>query len=202
MILALYYLQCYFLPEITRGQHDLGNYHLHSDFRGIFDEQPIPQMMVYPPEDIVQLIKGEVVKRSNTDQDDKHQRDHETHNPHLSQEARVHNAQLKVFTVMGTSHPHAVTLFPRETCTCPSTTSCYHILAPKMSIGMNIEKILSRWNLTEFHRKARCRKEKKSGRKRPRPGDYDVAPALDAPGNALYPPFHLKRKEVWYTMLM
>ena len=190
MILALYYLQCYYLVEITRGQHGLGNYHLHSSFHGIFNEQPIPQMTVYLPEDIVQRIKGELVEKSK---DEKHQQQDKALNPHLSQESRakkvvdegkvMHNSQLKVFTVMGTNRPHAVTLFPKETCTCPSNTTCYHILAAKMSIGMNISTAPNQWNLTELRRKARKGKEKKSGRKRARPGDYDVVPAPDAPGN-------------------
>ena len=85
MILALYYLQCYYLVEITRGQHGLGNYHLHSSFHGIFDEQPIPQMTVYPPEDIVQRIKGELVEKSK---DEKHQQQDRALNPHLSREQR------------------------------------------------------------------------------------------------------------------
>ena len=194
MILALYYLQSYYALKITRGQHGLGNYHLHSDFQGIFDEQPIPQIIVYPPEDFVKRIKGELMERSNAGQDEEPQRENKTCNPHLSQESRakkvvdegkvVHNPQLKVFTVIGTNQPHAVTLFPKETCTCPSTTSCYHILAAKMSIGMNVQTIPSRWILRELRRKARLGKKKKSGRKRPRPGDYDVVPAPDDLGNA------------------
>ena len=52
-----------------------------------------------------------------------------------------------------------------------------------MSIGMNTSKTPKQWNLTELRRKSRKGKEKKSGRKRPRPGDHDVAPALDAPGS-------------------
>ena len=53
-----------------------------------------------------------------------------------------------------------------------------------MSIGMNIQTIPSRWNLTELRCKARRGKEKKSGTKRPRPGDYDVVAAPNAPGSA------------------
>ena len=83
MILALYYLQFYYALEITRGQHGLGNYHLHSDFQGIFDEQPIPQIIVYPPEDVVKRIKVELVERSNVDQDEEPQRVNKTCNPHL-----------------------------------------------------------------------------------------------------------------------
>ena len=186
MVLALYYLQCYYLLEITRGQHGLGNYLLHSNFKGIFDDQPFPEVTVYPPEDIVCQIKGELAERSKFSQDKMHQQENQTCNPHLSQESRakkavddgkvVHNPQLKVFKVMGTNRPHAVTLFPKETCTCPST-SCYHILVAKMSIGINIQPIPSRWNVTELRCKARFGKEKKSGRKRPRPRDSDETPA-------------------------
>ena len=42
----------------------------------------------------------------------------------------------------------------------------------------------SHWNLTELRRKARSGVGKKSGRKRPRPGDNEVGPALDAPGKS------------------
>ena len=85
---------------------------------------------------------------------------------------------------MGSSRPHAVTLFPKESCTCPSTTTCYHILAAKYSIGIEVKTPSSHWNLTELRRKARSGVGKKSGRKRPRPGDNEVGPALDAPGKS------------------
>ena len=82
---------------------------------------------------------------------------------------------------MGTKRPHVVTLFPKETCSCPSTTECYHILAAKMSIGQNEQKErLRRLNLTQLRRNARSRKDQKSGRKRPRPGDMDLLPAPDS----------------------
>ena len=88
--------------------------------------------------------------------------------------------KLHTFTVMGSSHPHAVTLFPKETCSCPSTTHCYHILAAKMSIGQTADAQVKVLNLTQLRRNARSRTDKKSGRKRPHPGDYDVQPASDA----------------------
>ena len=65
MILALYYLQSYYLYEITRGQHNLGNYHLHTQFQNFFCEQSIPEMEVYPPEEIIQHIKGEILEKNN-----------------------------------------------------------------------------------------------------------------------------------------
>ena len=189
MVLAFYHLQCYYELEITRGQHNMGNYHLHACFTGMFDDQSIPQIIVYSPEDIVKQLKGELVSNLSTNscvQDTTQQR----HGQIASQESRakrlleegkvVHNPSLKVFTVMGTDRPHAVTLFPKETCTCPSTVRCYHIMAARMSVGINDESNPKQWNLTQLRRNARSCKEKKSGRKRPRPGDYDCGPAPDA----------------------
>ena len=89
--------------------------------------------------------------------------------------------KLHTFTVMGTQRPHVVTLFPKKTCSCPSTTECYHILAAKISIGQEEQKEqLRRLNLTQLRRNARSRKDKKSGRKQPRPGDMDIYPAPDS----------------------
>ena len=30
---------------------------------------------------------------------------------------------------------YSVQLFPKETCNCPSTTTCWHIIAVKLSVG-------------------------------------------------------------------
>ena len=189
MVLSFYYLQCYYELEIIRGQHGIGNYHLHSCFSGMFDDQPIPQIIAYSPEDIVRQIKGELVNDLSTtsgSQDTAEQ----SHSQVASQESRarklldegkvVHNPSLKVFTAKGTNKPHAVTLFPKETRTCPSTVTCYHIIAARMSVGINDEKNPKQWNLSQLRRNARSCKEKKSGRKRPRPGDVDCGPAPDA----------------------
>ena len=49
----------------------------------------------------------------------------------------VHVPELQVFNVTGSdSRTHAVSLFPRETCTCPANTTCCHINAAKRSIGI------------------------------------------------------------------
>lgn len=48
--------------------------------------------------------------------------------------------RLHTFTIMGTTKPHMVTLFPKETCSYPypSTSICYHIYGSKA-------KYWSRW---------------------------------------------------------
>ena len=88
---------------------------------------------------------------------------------------------------VGSTCPHLVTLFPKETCTCPSTTQCYHILAAKLAIGQELEDSKKKINLAQLHRNSRSRGSKKSGRKRPHPLDYDVIPAPDAMASAQAP---------------
>ena len=57
MLLSLHHLQSYYFLEICRGQHGLGDYHLHHQFQNLAP-QPIPDQTVYSPEDIVQQVKG------------------------------------------------------------------------------------------------------------------------------------------------
>ena len=44
--------------------------------------------------------------------------------------------QQGAFIINGQKGKYCVTLFPKETCHCVSTSTCYHILAAKMSIGL------------------------------------------------------------------
>ena len=81
--------------------------------------------------------------------------------------------KLDVFNVKGTSGvTGVVTIFPKESCSCPSTSSCHHILAVKLSLGAHSEKPSTR-NLTCLRSKTRSKKDNRSGRKRPRPKDLD-----------------------------
>ena len=92
-----------------------------------------------------------------------------------------HNQSLRVFTVIGpTGNPHAIRMFPKESCTFPSTGRCYHIIAVRMSIGLEDVNSQRKVNLTQLRRNTRSRAEKRSGRKAPRPGDYYIEPAPDA----------------------
>ena len=98
-----------------------------------------------------------------------------------------HNEKLQSFTVKGTSgNVHAVRLFPKASCTCPaSESSCYHILAARMSIGMEEKSSHHRVNFTMLRRNTRSKKDKTSGRKRPRVDDYDITPAPDSINSTL-----------------
>ena len=82
-----------------------------------------------------------------------------------------HNPNLGCFTVIGSAgKPHVVKLFPTQSCSCPATSQCYHILAVKISVGIEVQEQTKKVNLTQLRRNTRSRKEKRSGRKAPRAG--------------------------------
>ena len=89
------------------------------------------------------------------------------------------DARLRVFTVDGTNEPHVVRLFPPESCSCPARTSCYHITAARLAVGLSDSGTRRPLNLTQLRRNKRRRADKTSGQKRPRAGDVDIVPADD-----------------------
>ena len=54
---------------------------------------------------------------------------------------------------------HVVALFPKEKCSCPSTSTCYHVLAAKLFIVAECKP--TNQVLTELRRNVRRKKEKK-----------------------------------------
>jgi len=90
------------------------------------------------------------------------------------------NAKLAVFTVISTSEPRVVRLYPTTSCSCPARSNCYHIMAAQMSIGMSHETSKkATLNLTQLRKNTRKCPDKTSGRKRPRLTDVEVVPAGD-----------------------
>lgn len=66
-----------------------------------------------------------------------------------------HVPDQQVFTVSDPDgRVHAVRLFPSQTCTCPVSTTCCHVLAVKRSIGLECaeRKVV---NLTQLRRNSR-----------------------------------------------
>ena len=78
---------------------------------------------------------------------------------------------------------YAATLFPKETCLCPSTGECYHILAAKLSVGMPSSTQQKTINLSQLKRNSRKRSDKRGGRKKPRTDD--ISTILPAPDSAM-----------------
>ena len=53
-------------------------------------------------------------------------------------------------------------------------------MTARISIGLDHEGTKKKINLTQLRKNTRSRLEKKSGRKAPKPGDYDVIAAPDS----------------------
>ena len=81
--------------------------------------------------------------------------------------------QQGAFIVNGQKGKYCVTLFPKETCQCVSTPTCYHILAAKMSIGLETIQKNRVFNLRALSKNSKKKIDKKSGRKQPRVNDYE-----------------------------
>ena len=93
---------------------------------------------------------------------------------------------MQSFMVKGSKdNKYSVTLFPKETCNCPSTTRCCHIIAAMMSIGMPISKEQKKLNLTQLRWNMRPKNSKRCGTKKGRKGDIDEDAIVPAPDSTM-----------------
>ena len=123
----------------------------------ISDSQSFDYIPTISPDDIVTSIRSsemaEVAIHDNTDNsvDDASSSVSQTQskqNTMLSSLSRArvllsngdisYDEKLRVFNVKGSASVHVVTLFPKEKCSCPSTSTCYHVLAAKLFLGMDV----------------------------------------------------------------
>ena len=197
IVLSFYLLQSFFMNEVTRGMAGQGSYHLHQMFLPLMDDTDVsePAFACVRPHDIVSRIrdKGNITSTADDNGSQPPQNGEvqtELHKPPSSltqlERARIilqtgkisFDPKLHLFNVLGSGdRPYVVRLFPRESCSCPSSGLCYHINAVKMSIGSDIDAPQHRRvNLTMLRKKTRSRKDKTSGRKRPRKTDTDRNP--------------------------
>jgi hypothetical protein len=90
---------------------------------------------------------------------------------------------MNAFMVQGVSNKkYTVTLFPKESCQCPSTGTCYHILAAKLSIGIDMKPQQNERKLISLMRyKNRPKSQKRLGQKKQKPSDFEnLIPAPDS----------------------
>ena len=76
--------------------------------------------------------------------------------------------EQRAFIVNGNNNfkkKYAVTLFPKQTCQCPATGTCYHILAARLEMGDTISDSKKVVNLKQLSKNNLKRNDKKSGRK-------------------------------------
>ena len=87
------------------------------------------------------------------------------------------NAQMHIFNVEGTqSDVRVVKLHPKETCSCPASGTCYHIMAAKLSLGIKeIPTTKESRNFTKLYKSSKGEKASvKSGRKCVRMADEEA----------------------------
>lgn len=191
IIFSLYQLQNYYYNEIQRGLCQCGDYKLSTEFASCArDPTEVKLIESIPPHSIVERVQTEEANIIECNHTECQLIEQSTTRLPSSQNSRANlvltedrisfDSKLGVFIVQNSEgHHHAVKLFPKQTCTCPSTSECYHIIAAKMSLGMQPKQTKSVVNLSQLRRNTRSRKEKKSGRKRFLPTDI-VNPAPDS----------------------
>ena len=139
------------------------------------DLSDIVQFAVCLPEDIVNAIRENQFIASSVHEESQKADEYHKVNIHMSRaddliknDRIMFSPKLGTFTTKGTDdQPRVVTLFP-EKCSC-SLKSCYHILAVKKSLSMEIkQKAIPNMSILSA-----ADKKRKAGRKRPRPGDFD-----------------------------
>ena len=160
VILSLYQLPVYYYNEIQRGLCQCGDFKLATDFvsfaRGPDEVKLIESV---PPQSIVERVRTEEVHRIESSGLEEQA---VTRYP-SSQDARASlvvtedrisfDPKLGVFVVQNSEgRHHAVTLFPKQSCTCPSTGECYHIISAKMSLGMETKQTNTVVNLSQLRK--------------------------------------------------
>ncbi|XP_062978400.1 uncharacterized protein LOC134396010 [Elgaria multicarinata webbii] len=173
IVLSLYAMQYFYWSETLHGLCNTGNLHLLPQF---IKHSRSPEFTVFPrmacdPLQIMHLLqKGEFPEPRTEEKGRK--------SPSASRELRADFAaqntlvtlcpQLGAFLVRGTKErSYIVHLFPKESCTCPSSRTCCHIRAARKAIGLPpVPRKRHRLQFAQL--KQRKRQKLRSGRKFPR----------------------------------
>ena len=187
ILFSLYQLQNYYFNEIQRGLCQSGDYKLSTHFANCArDPTEVKLTEFICPQDIVGRVQAEqVIHINNEFQPDEKTTDTSRDKHPSSQIARANlvltenrisfDPKLGVFIVRNSEGNHnAVTLFPKQSCTCASTNECYHIISAKMSLRLHSKEVTSIINMTQLRKNTRSRKAKKSGRKKFTPAAADI----------------------------
>lgn len=182
---SLYQLCMFYYREITRSMHQCGEWEVKDEFYH-FRREPsfLPKLPVaLSPKEIVDKVLLDV-------------KELETHSSTLTSSCNDAEFAIQPNSQIGLANlaissgrvklvkngawivmepnlltPRAVTLFPKESCSCPSSKTCCHIIVCKLMVGLNPNE-KGTANLSEMRRNDRKVKERPSGRKRPRKNDF------------------------------
>ena len=182
---SLYYLSSYYHREITRSLHQCGRWELKDGFDFLKREPAIMPRLTptWDPKDIVDKVSTSDsvthLTQAMSDSSDSNNTAKSTTHFGLANEAVMSNRVKAVgngawveLEVDGVT-PRAVRLFPKETCSCASTITCFHITACRMMVELP-PSLKCKINATELHRrKCHAVNKRPAGRKRPRKEDVD-----------------------------
>ena len=148
-------MQKFYFKEINRGIAGLGEYSIASAYKDI-QVIPIENIPTYSPEEIVTNLRNGIMnnimsttskgKEADSTQNEANEQklpksknvsSRSRANEFLEKGNICFDNKLHCFMVKGTSIVlRVVTLFLKESCSCPSKGECYHLLAVRLSIGM------------------------------------------------------------------
>ena len=182
MVLSLFRLTQFYITEIFRGRRLMGDFCLKIELLPLYRDDLTAIPTAISPDDIVHRIRENLLQQGAAFETATTENDRlpsatvaERAQFVIDQDYLTLNSKLGVFTIKGSNDPRVVSLFPKETCSCPAVGNCYHIVAAKQAIGLSVVEHKKPINLTQLRKAARKRPEKTAGRKRPRPADVDPA---------------------------
>ncbi|XP_060607618.1 uncharacterized protein LOC132759787 [Ruditapes philippinarum] len=206
IVMYLNYLQGNDLCEIIRGFCGESEWTLGDNFKYAARD---PDTIVLPknvchPDKMIEMVKGEISAVTQTTNQMNYNSDSHDNDPTvekipkkgvnsqkslavktIAEQGIVLVPEMGAFMVRGNKdNKYSVTLFPKESCSCPATSRCYHILAAMIAIGMPIPDDKKVFNLTQLRKNCRPKHSKKCGTKKGRFGDNDadieINPAPDS----------------------
>ena len=165
--LSFHTLCSFYHREIERSIHQCGGWIVKDEFQH-FKRDPslLPYMDAVPdPKDIVESVRGNLQDENN--HVIKKSTPAKNNDSHMAMaRMAIENDRVKLVDIGawivkesdGLSHC-AVSLFPQEKCSCPSTVTCYHITACRLMAGMP-PSLSGKPNLSEMERNHRRKRER------------------------------------------
>ena len=172
---SMYHLCAFYYREIQRSLHQCGRWKIKDEYDYLkCDPSLLPRFQsVIDPKDIIDQVHIDThVKASVVSKSTVHQQDSCGSSQVGLAHAAIKDDRVKLvgngaFVVTETdgSTLRAVKIFPRETCTCSSTKTCYHISACKLVVGLT-PSLDGKPSLSDLRRKERIKMERPSGRRK------------------------------------
>ena len=175
LALSLYNLQIFYLNEIKRGLSGTGTYNLAERFLSLKSAHYEAECLsADSPTDIVKLIRA--IERNSQSEPAKAKvifnEDGKVDVPTYKFARAMHvinnnyisfDTKLSVFIIKQPKEKASVvTIFPKPKCSCLSSGICFHILAAKITLGMDVKETayITTTNLTELRKRNRRERKK------------------------------------------